>query len=235
MRDFKKRTIIVTVAAGNLGATISAHLAKLGANLVLADTRAPALEELGTALGVTNLQIAGADVRTREGCERIMAEAMERFGRIDGLANTVGTFRVKHATELASDDWAFLMDLNALSALRLSEAALPVMRKAGYGRIVHVAAGAGKRAFASASVYSASKAAVMRIAEAVSEENKAAGITCNTVMPGTIDTPQNRSANADADFTTWVKPGEIAAVIAFLLSEAGGAVTGASIPVTGRG
>ena len=84
------------------------------------------------------------------------------------------------------------------------------------------------------SVYSAAKAAVMRITESLAEELSADGVTANCILPGTIDTPQNRAAMPDADMSRWVPPSDIARVIAFLISDAAGAVTGAAIPVTRR-
>ena len=234
MLDFTGQTIIVTGAAGNLGAALAETLTRLGAHLALADMREEALLEVKRRLRGEPLLIVGADVRTTEGAERIARDCLTRFGRIDGLANTVGAFKLTNVADGAANDWSQLMDLNALSALRLSAAVLPAMSAQSYGRIVHVAAGAGAKSFAGASVYSASKAAVMRITEAISEENKTKGITANCVMPATIDTPANRAAMPGADSSSWVQPGEVASVIAFLLARDAGAVTGAAIPVTGR-
>lgn len=236
MPDFTGQTIIITGAGGNLGRAIVNALSQAGANLVLADVQPGPIETLAASLSAERiLTVPGADVRTAEGCASIVTAALARFGSIAGLANTVGTFRVRNVAEGAADDWAFLMELNALSALRLSAAVLPAMIGQGYGRIVHVAAGAGQKSFASASVYSASKAAVIRITEAVAQEHAHANITANCVMPGTIDTPQNRAAMPDADRSTWVQPENIASVIAFLLSREARAVSGAAIPVTGHG
>ncbi|MBY0563306.1 MAG: SDR family NAD(P)-dependent oxidoreductase [Hyphomonadaceae bacterium] len=224
---FAGQVIIVTGAAGNLGMAIAALLAREGASLALADRR-------GAASISDTLAITGADVSTREGAQRIASETLARFGRIDGLANTVGTFKMANVVEDADKDWRMLMELNALSALLLSQAVLPAMTRQAYGRIVHIAAGAGLKAFAGASVYSASKAALIRVTEAIAEEHKAAGVTANCIAPGTIDTPQNRAAMPNADASKWVAPADIAAVAAFLLSREAGAVTGATIPVTGR-
>jgi len=231
----KDQVVVVTGAAGNLGSAIARAVAERGGVPVLADVRRDPLAALALTLGGDPLIVDGADVRTPDGCARIVAETLARHGRVDGLANTVGTFKTTDVSAGAAADWDFLMGLNALSALRLSEAVLPGMRARRYGRIVHTAAGAGARSFAGAGVYSASKAAVMRIAEAIAEECKAEGVTANCVAPGTIDTPQNRAAMPDADFSRWVQPEELAAVFAFLLSREAGAVTGATIPVTGRG
>ena len=235
MLDFTGQVVVVTGAGGNLGSAIAQTLARHGAMLALADMRQPMLERTLSGMdGHGHLTIAGADVRTRDGTARIVAETLARFGRIDALANTVGTFKMAAVADGAADDWSLLMDLNALSALRLSEAVLTPMRDRGYGRIVHVSAGAAQKSSAGAGVYAASKAAVLRITEAVADENKAQGITANCVLPGTIDTPHNRADMPTADHTLWVSPAEIAAVVAFLLSREAGAVTGAAVPITGR-
>jgi len=229
------QVVLVTGAAGNLGSAIARAAAARGAKVVLADMRRDPLVAVAGEISGESLIVDGADVRSAEDCARLVAQAEAKFGRIDGLANTVGTFKVTDVAAGAAADWDFLMGLNALSALRLSEAVLPGMRARGHGRIVHTAAGAGAKSFAGASVYCASKAAVMRIAEAISEENKALGVTANCVAPGTIDTPQNRAAMPDADHAVWVKPEDLAEVFAFLLSPAARAVTGATIPVFGKG
>ncbi|MBL8536121.1 MAG: SDR family NAD(P)-dependent oxidoreductase [Hyphomonadaceae bacterium] len=234
MIDFTGQTIIVTGAAGNVGQALAIKLSALSANLALADMDENRLRASAKQLGAAPLLIAGADARTEDGANRIAHECLARFSRIDGLANTVGAFQLKNVADGAAEDWRALMDLNALTALRLSQAVLPAMVARSYGRIVHIAAGAGARSFAGAGVYAASKAAVMRITEALSEEHKAQGVTANCVMPGTIDTPQNRAAMPDANASKWVRPDELANVIAFLLSREASAVTGSAVPVTGR-
>ncbi len=82
--------------------------------------------------------------------------------------------------------------------------------------------------------YSATKAAVVRLTEALAGEVKNDGITANCILPGTIDTPQNRGAIPNADFTKWVEPAAIADVILFLASDAARAVNGTAIPVFGK-
>lgn len=235
MIDFTGQVVIIAGAGGNLGAAIARRLSALNADLVLADMRPEPLEALAAALPRPAVVAAGHDLRIAEGCARLAETALSRFGRIDGLANTVGTFKMAPVAEGAAADWAFLMELNALSALRLSEAVLPAMVAQGYGRIVHTAAGAALKSFAGASVYAASKAAVMRLTEAIAEEHKAHGVRANCVLPGTIDTPQNRAAMPDADASRWVKPEAIADVFAFLLSRAAEAVNCAGVPAPGAG
>jgi NAD(P)-dependent dehydrogenase (short-subunit alcohol dehydrogenase family) len=105
----------------------------------------------------------------------------------------------------------------------------------GGGRIVTIGARPGMAGVKGLSAYAASKAAVLRLTESLSEELKHRGVTVNSVLPSTIDTPQNRAAMPKADHSEWVPASDIAEVIAFLLSDAARSVTGALIPVYGRG
>jgi len=109
------------------------------------------------------------------------------------------------------------------------------MRQAGRGAIVSIAAGAALKAPSGLSAYAASKSAVIRLTESLADELKGEGITVNTVMPSTIDTPQNRAAMPDADTSKWVTPDQVAEVMAFLVSPQASGVTGAAVPITGRG
>ncbi|MES1199284.1 MAG: SDR family NAD(P)-dependent oxidoreductase [Pseudomonadota bacterium] len=232
------QSIIVSGAGGNLGAAIVRELAAHGALLTLAEMKRAPLDALVASLDAKEKPeiVADVDLRNADACARVVDAALKRFGRVDALANTVGGFAMAPiAGGEASAHWTELMALNALSVLNLSAAVTPVMKANKYGRIVHVAAGAGLKAFANASVYSASKAAVIRITEALAEEHKDDGVTANCILPGTIDTPQNRAAMPKADTSQWVKPEAIAKVIAFLVSRDAGAITGAAIPVTGHG
>jgi NAD(P)-dependent dehydrogenase (short-subunit alcohol dehydrogenase family) len=118
----------------------------------------------------------------------------------------------------------------------LTQAALPSVRKSAAGRIVLVGAGAAAgKAAAGMAAYAASKAGVHKLTESLADELKDTGICVNAVLPGTIDTPQNRRDMPDADFSRWVAPLALANVIHFLASTDAEAVTGALIPVNGRG
>jgi NAD(P)-dependent dehydrogenase (short-subunit alcohol dehydrogenase family) len=114
-------------------------------------------------------------------------------------------------------------------------AVLPPMRAAGTGSVVVVGAASARQASAGIAAYAAAKSAALRLVESFADEVRPEGVRINAVLPGTIDTPQNRAAMPGADHATWVSAGQIADVIAFLLSDAGTGVSGALIPVTGRG
>ena len=233
--NFEGQVIVVTGAAGNLGRAVASELAGRGATLFCVDFAPEGLAALeGSLPGARLVVMAGLNLTKIEDAQKMAAAARDRFGRIDGLVNTIGAFRMAAVGADALKDWDFLMDVNPRAALATSAAVAPVMAAQNYGRIVHIAAAAGHRGAPGLAVYSAAKAAVMRIVEALADEHRNTGLTANCVLPGTIDTPQNRAAMPDADTQSWTPPADIAKTIAFLVSRAAGAVTGAAIPATQR-
>jgi NAD(P)-dependent dehydrogenase (short-subunit alcohol dehydrogenase family) len=125
--------------------------------------------------------------------------------------------------------------LNLLTTVNVFGAAIAQMRPAGRGSLVAIGAMPGLKAPAGLAAYAASKAGVLRLVESYADEVKRDGVRVNAVMPGTIDTPQNRASMPDADRSGWVAPEQLAEAIAFLLSDAASGITGALVPVTGRG
>ncbi len=230
------KSVLITGAAGNLGAAAARELAARGARLALADRSQESLDALLATLPdpARHISLAGFDLTQPLDAAKAAAQAVAKLGGIDGLINTIGAFKMAPIGERVLDDWDFLMNLNARAVLATSAAVLPAMRLRGGGRIVHVAAGAGLRGGAQMAVYSAAKASVMRIVESLCEEVRADGITANCLLPSTLDTPQNRAAMPDADTSDWVTPAAIARVLAFLMSDDAAAISGASIPVNAR-
>lgn len=159
----------------------------------------------------------------------------EDFGPVDVLVNTVGAFRGGLTVQDEErDTWNFLFDVNLYSALNVLRAAVPQMLTNRGGRIINVVSRNALVGAADYAAYSAAKAALLRLSEALAAETKDHNITVNCVIPGTIDTPQNRESMPDADVSRWVTPGAIADVIAFLALNAARAVTGTAIPVYGN-
>ena len=157
------------------------------------------------------------------------------MGGIYALINIAGGFRWEKIAEGRIDTWDFLYTVNLKTAVNACQAVLPYLRKAKSGRIVNIgAAAAAKPAAAGMGPYAASKAGVLKLTESLADEVKNEGITVNAILPTIIDTPANRKDMADADFSKWVKPEEIASLIEFLLSEKASAITGANIPIAGR-
>jgi NAD(P)-dependent dehydrogenase (short-subunit alcohol dehydrogenase family) len=237
MFDFANRVIMVAGASGNLGQAIARAFYAAGANLVLLDRAPDRLPQLFPELAglLDHLLLGSVDAGGAESVERAVQSALERLGRIDVLANAVGGYRAGqpvHETPLEA--WDFMLNLNARTAFVLSRAVVPAMLAQGSGKIVHVAARAALAGSAKAAAYSASKAATVRLVESLAAELRQANINVNCVLPGTIDTPQNRESMPKADHSRWVLPEAIADVILFLASDAARAVNGAAVPVYGK-
>lgn len=237
MFDFTDRVVMVAGAAGNLGQAVARAFLAAGARLSLADRAADRLPERFPELAdaADHLLFGGVDAADPASVQGWVDATVARFGRVDVLANTVGGYRAGtpvHETPL--ETWDFMLSLNARTAFVLSRAVLPTMLQQGRGRIVHTAARAALAGSANHSAYSASKSALVRLVESMAAEYRHQGITVNCVLPGTIDTPDNRQAMPNADWSRWVPPAAIANAFLFLASDAAAHITGAALPVYGR-
>jgi NAD(P)-dependent dehydrogenase (short-subunit alcohol dehydrogenase family) len=231
----KASVVVVTGAFGVLGRAVASAAVEQGACAGLLDIAASPPTEI-TSLEPTRVHVvAGADVSSPSVAQAAMGAVSARFGRIDALINVAGGFRWERIEDRNPTTWESLYRLNVLSALNASVAALPYLRRSGGGSIVNIGAAAALKAGVGMGAYAASKSAVHRLTESLADELKVAGITVNAVLPSIIDTPANRRDMPDADPAMWVTPAALAAVILFLVSGAASAVTGALIPVTGRG
>jgi len=238
MFDLKDKIVIVTGAAGNLGQAVARAFLAAHSRLVLVDHRPDRLPELFPELvdSPDHMLATGVDVMNVDAVQAMVEATVKRFERMDILANTVGGYLAGtqvHETPMAK--WDESLDLNARTAFILSKAVVPVMLEQKSGRIIHVAARTGLEGSSRQLVHSVAKSAVIRLTETLSAELKRSGINVNCVLPDTIDTPQNRESMPKAKVDRWVKPEAIADVITFLASDAARAVTGAAIPVYGKG
>lgn len=236
MQSIAGRVALVTGAGGNLGRAVAQAFAQQGARLALVDLQNAALEESRTALpAVAETLLVAANLIDPAAVADMTERVRRHFGRIDILANIAGGFTMGpplHETE--DRDWDSMLDLNARTVFNVCRAAIPHMLEQGGGRIVNVSARAAREGKARMGPYCASKAAVITLTETLAAEHKQANINVNCILPGTIDTPQNRAAMPDADFSRWVPPAALADVVLFLCSEAARCVTGAAIPVYGQ-
>jgi NAD(P)-dependent dehydrogenase (short-subunit alcohol dehydrogenase family) len=154
-------------------------------------------------------------------------------GPPDALVNTVGGYAPGSAIDATPDDLRRMVDLNVGSAWWMSQAAARHMERAGRGAIVTVAARNGIDAVAGAAAYGVSKAALVHLTRVLDVELRPRGIRVNAVVPRLIDTPANRAALPAEAMARAVTPEAIARVIAFLVSDAAGPVSGAIVPVYG--
>src|SRR5882724_2604822 len=232
------KVTIVTGAVGNLGTATARLFQQAGAKTVLVDRSQDRVREAfkDIADSPDHLLAGGIDLSDAASLGKLIEQTLGRFGRVDALVNTVGGYRggkPVHEADLA--DWDFLFNVNVRTTLLCCRAVIPQMLKQQRGKIINVASRDGLSGSAGYAAYSASKSAVLRLTEALANELKASNINVNCIMPGTIDTPQNRAAVPNGDYSKWVEPQAIANVITFLASDIWRAINGAAIPVYGKG
>jgi NAD(P)-dependent dehydrogenase (short-subunit alcohol dehydrogenase family) len=235
MEEFKGQTVLVTGAAGALGSVIAHVYVEAGAAVVLFDNHPERLQQsCGDLDSPRNLLVGSIDLTDVQSVTRGVERAIAHAGRIDALINVAGGYRAGDPVhETSVETWDFMLNLNARSVFLMCRALVPHMLEAGGGRIVNIGARPGLTGTKNAAAYSASKSAVIRLTESLSAELKARGIRVNCILPGTIDTQQNREAMPEASTEKWVRPLDLANVILFLTSEQARAIHGAAIPVYG--
>ena len=226
------KVVAVTGGFGQLGLAVVQAASEAGARVAALDRSPPPVQ---VATRGVSLALGDVDLADPAAAARALDEVVAKLGRLDALVNVAGTFRWEKLSEGSVETWDLLYRVNLRSAVSASHAALPHLKRSGNGRIVNVGAGAAAaKAAAGMGAYTASKAGVAKLTEALADELKDSGVTVNAVLPSTIDTPANRADMPTADFSRWVAPRDIASVIVFLLSDEARAVTGALIPVSGR-
>jgi len=235
--NFSQFVVMILGAIGNLGQACVEVFHRHGAHLVLVDRSSEGLDVAFSMFdSATHTLVGGIDLSDQDAVNRLVINVEEKLGCIDVLVNTVGAFRGGQSVQDEPlETWDYLLNVNLFTAVVTSRAVVPLMLKKQAGRIINVISRNALKGAANYAAYSAAKSALLRLSEALAAELKANGITVNCVIPGTIDTPQNREAMPDSDVTKWVTPLAIADVIAFLASDAARAVTGAAVPVDGEG
>jgi NAD(P)-dependent dehydrogenase (short-subunit alcohol dehydrogenase family) len=227
--DLKGTVIAVTGASGALGAAVAQAVRGFGARVAQIDH--------GTGLAGTpaaELVFGGTDLSDADAAVAVMGRIVAATGRLDGLINIAGGFRFEKLEGGSLETWDAMYRVNLRTCVAACSAALPHLLRSGRARIINIGAMGAAKAAAGMGAYAASKAGVAKLTESLAEELKDRGVTVNALLPSTIDTARNRLDMPTAQFDRWVQPAALADVIAFLLSDAADAVTGALIPVTGR-
>lgn len=229
------RTILVTGGTGALGTAVTRRLLDDGnhvaATWVVKEEAEALREELGPS---ERLLLVETDVTDPGSIATTVGDIEGDFGPIDALIHLVGAWKGGEPVHEASPEtWDRMLDLNLRSAFLCSRAVLPAMRKKGWGRIIFVSSRTARQDRSGEAAYAVAKAGVAVLAEAIAEENRGLDVTANVVAPSTLDTPANRAAMTDADFSAWVPPDDVAANIAFLVSQEAGQLRGAWLPVYG--
>jgi 3-oxoacyl-[acyl-carrier protein] reductase len=229
---------LVTGSTAGIGFEVATRLTAEGAHVVSTGRR-------GEGPGELHVQ---ADLTERGAPDRLVSATVERFGRIDGLVNNAGGTDIRKLAELTDDDWQRSFELNLMTAVRTTRAALPHMRSGG--AIVNVSSTAAKRPSLGMPDYSVLKAALLSYSRLVADLHAGDGIRCNAVTPGPTATDawlgRGGLAEQQGDrdevlakvaagrpLGRLAEPGEIADVIVFLLSPRAAYVTGAAWSVDG--
>lgn len=236
MFDFSDKIVVITGAAGNLGQAATFAFHNAGAKVAVVDRKREIITDVfQDKIPEDNYcYYVAADLLDEDSVAEMVEDIIDHYERIDVLVNIAGGFRMGdpvHETDLKT--WEFMLNLNARSVFLVCRAIIPHMIEQEYGKIISTAAGAALKGKAKMAPYVVSKSAVIRLTESMSEELKNKNINVNCILPGTIDTEQNRKDMPNADFSKWVQPEALADVIQFLASPAARAIHGASIPVFG--
>lgn len=248
------RVALVTGGGRGIGAAVAQALAAGGARVVVAGRKEDALRRVSSAIeaaGGLCVSIAG-DVTVAADADRIVLETRFKLGPVDILVNNAGM--AESAALKSTDDvlWDRHVALNLTAPFRLCRAVAPPMAERGWGRIVNVASVAGRRGYPYTAAYGASKAGLIGLTRALAAELGGKGVTVNAVCPGWVETDLAAAAldriarktgrpaaeakqrlAAASPLGRFMKPDEVAALVAYLASEAAGAVNGQSWNVDG--
>lgn len=232
------RVVLITGATGDFGPYVARAFAAAGARLALTARKLEQAQALAAELGLgaDRALLSTVDVADAASVAAWLDAVRASWGRADVLVNLAGGYKPgKPVQDMEEADWDFMLNLNARSAFLTCRAVVPLMLAQRSGKIVNVGSKAALAAGRKSTAYAVSKAAVLRLTEALSAEVREQGINVNAVIPSTIDTPSNRAAQPTADTSKWVAPEDLAAVVLFLASDAARAIHGAAIPVYGTG
>ena len=231
-----EKVVLVPGGAGNLGRAVIRIFLQAGARVavpVYKADRPDALDALH-AEHAERLHSFALDLTTERGAEEAVRTAVEWGKRLDIVAHMVGGYSgAATLVDTPVEVWDRMMDLNLKSAYLVSRFAIPQMRQSG-GSLVFVSSRAAREERAGRAAYSIAKTALLTLVEALAEEFREDGIRANAVLPGMVDTENNRRQMPNADHSRWTSPDDIARVILFLASPESRPINGAAVPVYGR-
>ena len=243
---FQDKTVIVTGAAGGIGAAICTRFGREGAQVIVTDVNAEGAEATVQALRSEGLRARAfaSDISTREGCVALIENVTATEGRIDVLCNNAGINRRGALLSLSPEDWRLSFAVNLDAMFHLCQAALPQMIAQGGAAIVNTASQWGLYPAPNHIAYNVTKAAVASFTQNLARDYAPQKIRVNAVCPGEIHTPMleagvKRSGRTIADLDALVpfgrigKPEEVAALVAFLASDEAAFMCGSLVEITG--
>jgi NAD(P)-dependent dehydrogenase (short-subunit alcohol dehydrogenase family) len=225
------KTAIVTGAAGNLGQAVVDKFLSEGYKVV-----GTAIHNEPDAADESGFEKIQVDLMNEDSASQFVESVIAKHGRIDVAVLTVGGFAMGKIADTKTSDVLFQYKLNFETAYNVARPVFIQMMKQGSGRIFLVGSKPGLDAKNSKGMvaYGLGKSLIFRLAELLNDEAKGHNVVTSVIVPGTIDTPQNRKAMPDADFNKWVKPEAIAEMIALYTAESTAIVREPVIKVYGN-
>ena len=215
-KELPRKVILITGPAGNLGSAVVERLRNEAVSLILVDRHPDRIKELYPDLEVSDnhLLIPDVDLTDPEAVKTAVGTGLETFEYIDCLVHTTGGFQMGEAVhQITPDQWDMMMDLNVKTFLNTIKSVIPAMIDREKGIVITIGARPALEGKKKMGSYSAAKAAVLRLTESIAAEGTSTGVRARCIIPGTIDTPDNRRAMPKADTSKWIKPETIANVI----------------------
>lgn len=234
--NLEQRVAVITGATGGLGAFVTRDLAGRGAKLALLGMDPDRLDTLTGDLGLPSERLLSRTVNLLDPAEAIFAaEAVAvKFGKIDILLHLVGGWTGgKTLLEASAEDLIFMVNQHIWTTFNVTRAFVPFLVKNGWGRIVMITSPFAARPAARGGPYAVGKAGQEALMLTLSEELKGTGVTANLLQARTIDVKREKRSNPTPENASWTTPEELSAGILYLLSEEGGTVNGAKIPLFG--
>jgi len=243
-RQLATNVAVITGGAAGIGEAIARRLSADGLAVVIADLDGNRAEEIATEISAHGGQAAGrpVDVSAAESVAALFEWLTDDLGRCDVLVNNAGIATTAPVSELPLERWNSTMAVNVTGALLMTQHAIPLMKKGGWGRIVNISSISGVRASAGRIAYGTSKAAIIGLTRQLAIELAPDNITVNSVAPGPVDTATARALHTELTRQSYLRlipmrrfgrPEEIAAAVSFLCTKDASYITGHTIPVDG--
>jgi NAD(P)-dependent dehydrogenase (short-subunit alcohol dehydrogenase family) len=213
-----EQVAIVTGATRGIGRAIAAELARLGATVVVSGRTPSEVERVARELGAPSRALGiPADVQNLQNVERLVAQTIETFGRIDVLVNNAGIGVFGPVDRLQPEEWEAVVNTNLRGPFYVIRAVAPHMIRQRSGHIINISSLAGKNAFAGGSIYCASKFGLLGLSRCAAEDLRAHGIRVSVICPGSVLT--EFSPHAGKDLAKMLRPEDVAHAVAMLVTQ----------------
>lgn len=240
---FDGKTALITGSARGIGKAIAERLASQGARIIISDVMMDAAEKTVQEFKDKGYEAFAikADVSNSDDVKALIKEAVAKYQTLDIVVNNAGITRDTLMIRMSEDDWDKVLDINLKGAFLITRASAKIMMKQRFGKIVNISSVVGQMGNAGQSNYSASKAGLIGLTKSAARELAARGITVNAIAPGFIESEmtdklpeevRNEFMKATA-LKRFGKPEDIAAAVAFLVSDDASYITGQILAVNG--